>query len=244
MLSGAALTLTVYLGLRASNGKPLWLGFAICLIALAGAAVMRTANDFGIQALIHDLLPTRLSTHSPEETLIVRITLLPDLCLRRRRLRGDRACSSGSAAAARPGRGRDRSAPHRARLRPAAPAQPAFPGQFAQRLFGADRASARADEVNRLAEGLRRVLHAAMDLDGSERALARELELIECYLDLEQARFGERLTVATDAPGALHAALIPGFLLQPLVENAIKHGVETMPARRACTSRRPGRARS
>ena len=38
MLSGAALTLTVYLGLRASNGKPLWLGFAICLIALAGAA--------------------------------------------------------------------------------------------------------------------------------------------------------------------------------------------------------------
>ncbi|MFX7764172.1 hypothetical protein ABTK05_21165, partial [Acinetobacter baumannii] len=37
------------------------------------AAVMQTANDFGIQALIHDLLPTRLSTHSPEETLIVRI---------------------------------------------------------------------------------------------------------------------------------------------------------------------------
>ncbi|WP_171012430.1 MULTISPECIES: histidine kinase [unclassified Sphingomonas] len=225
MLSGAALTLTVYLGLRASNGKPLWLGFAICLIALAGAAVMQTANDFGIQALIHDLLPTRLSTHSPEETLIVRIIyFLIYACagavfvvtgvLQRIRSR-ERALAAAEIA-----RLRTELTVLRLQLNPhfLYNSLNAFSGLIAL---------GRADEANRLAEGLAEFLHAAMDLDGSEVPLARELELIECYLDLEQARFGERLTVATDAPGALHAALIPGFLLQPLVENAIKHGVET-----------------
>jgi two-component system LytT family sensor kinase len=55
--------------------------------------------------------------------------------------------------------------------------------------------------------------------------LGEEIDLIAAYLDIEQARFEERLRVTIDvAPDARDVAL-PTLLLQPLVENAIKHGL-------------------
>lgn len=55
--------------------------------------------------------------------------------------------------------------------------------------------------------------------------LADELDALETYLDIERIRFGDRLRTQFDiAPEALHAS-VPSFLLQPLFENAIKHGV-------------------
>jgi LytS/YehU family sensor histidine kinase len=55
--------------------------------------------------------------------------------------------------------------------------------------------------------------------------LGRELELVEHYLDIERERFEERLRVQFDVPPALRALSIPCLIVQPLVENAIKHGV-------------------
>lgn len=56
-------------------------------------------------------------------------------------------------------------------------------------------------------------------------ALSQELEIIENYLAIEQVRFADRLRVdITVDPGALHS-LVPCFLLQPIVENAIRHGI-------------------
>jgi two-component system LytT family sensor kinase len=55
--------------------------------------------------------------------------------------------------------------------------------------------------------------------------LGDELELIEAYLEIEQARFEERLRVTIDVPAALRALSIPPLLVQPLVENAVKHGI-------------------
>lgn len=64
---------------------------------------------------------------------------------------------------------------------------------------------------------------------GHEIPLARELELLRLYLDVVQARFADRLTVSIRVPDGLRDALVPHFLLQPLVENALHHGI----ARRA-----------
>ncbi len=55
--------------------------------------------------------------------------------------------------------------------------------------------------------------------------LKEELALISAYLDIERERFEERLTVRIDVPDHLLETSIPSLILQPLVENAIKHGI-------------------
>jgi signal transduction histidine kinase len=56
--------------------------------------------------------------------------------------------------------------------------------------------------------------------------LEEELVSVQTYLAIERARFGARLQVAVEAPEELRTARVPSLLLQPLVENAVKHGVQ------------------
>jgi LytS/YehU family sensor histidine kinase len=56
-------------------------------------------------------------------------------------------------------------------------------------------------------------------------ALSEEIELQRLYLAIEEVRFGDRLKVEIDFPDALGGARLPALILQPLVENAIRHGV-------------------
>ncbi|GAA0485344.1 hypothetical protein GCM10009096_30070 [Parasphingorhabdus litoris] len=56
-------------------------------------------------------------------------------------------------------------------------------------------------------------------------ALSEEVHLQNLYLDIEAVRFPKRLKTETDIPDELMDVLVPGLILQPLVENAIKHGV-------------------
>lgn len=73
-----------------------------------------------------------------------------------------------------------------------------------------------------LSEFLRR---ASEDSHRSQVALAEEVEYLQRYLDLQKVRFGERLQVKVDVPTELLGARVPNLLLQPLVENGIKHGI-------------------
>jgi two-component system, LytTR family, sensor kinase len=61
--------------------------------------------------------------------------------------------------------------------------------------------------------------------NGQFVALREELEIVESYLAIERERFQERLTVSIDVPVEMLHARVPPLVLQPLVENAVKHGV-------------------
>jgi two-component sensor histidine kinase len=73
-----------------------------------------------------------------------------------------------------------------------------------------------------LSEFLRR---ATEDSHRAQVTLAEEVEYMQRYLDIQRVRFGERLQIVVEIPAELLGAQVPTLLLQPLVENAIKHGI-------------------
>lgn len=77
--------------------------------------------------------------------------------------------------------------------------------------------------TRRLSELLRRALRAG---EKAEHSLQEELELVREYLEIQQLRFEDRLEAEVNADAAVAHAAVPALLLQPLVENAIRHGIE------------------
>jgi two-component system, LytTR family, sensor kinase len=84
------------------------------------------------------------------------------------------------------------------------------------------RNEAAVDMIVGLSEFLRRALE---DSHRTRVSLAEEVEYLQRYIDIQTVRFGERLQVSLDIPEELLGARVPNLLLQPLVENAIKHGI-------------------
>jgi two-component system, LytTR family, sensor kinase len=62
----------------------------------------------------------------------------------------------------------------------------------------------------------------------SESSLAAEIELTKAYLEVERMRFDDRLSITVETDPAANEAMVPVLVLQPLVENAIKHGLRCM----------------
>lgn len=67
--------------------------------------------------------------------------------------------------------------------------------------------------------------HALQRASAHEVTLDEELSVLEAYLDIEQLRFDDRLEVAWRIEAGTRAAMVPHLVLQPLVENAIRHGI-------------------
>ncbi len=85
-------------------------------------------------------------------------------------------------------------------------------------------------EIPRAAGWLRHFLRAGFDQpDRALVPLEEELTLVRAYLDIESLRLGNRLKFEQAIDSGLAEALIPPFSLQPLVENAVQHGLQSSP---------------
>jgi len=97
-----------------------------------------------------------------------------------------------------------------------------------------------------LLEDLSELFRYALVELGETATLGQEIELARRYLDIEQVRFSERMRVQWELDERANDALVPPLLLQPLVENAVKHGIEpssTGGKLRVSTERRGTRVR-
>ena len=82
------------------------------------------------------------------------------------------------------------------------------------------------DTADRVISRLSELLRLSIDLEATnEVPLSRELEILSSYLDIQQTRFQERLRVSVDVDADARDGLVPTLILQPLVENSIRHGI-------------------
>lgn len=82
------------------------------------------------------------------------------------------------------------------------------------------------DAAERTVEDLSELFRASLGADGKTSTLGAELGLLDRYLAIEQLRLGDRLQVQRDLDGLPHDLEMPALLLQPLVENAVYHGIQ------------------
>jgi two-component system LytT family sensor kinase len=83
-----------------------------------------------------------------------------------------------------------------------------------------------ADAADRMIARLGDFLRLTLENGGTQEvSLAQELEFLKCYLEIERIRFQDRLTVQMDIEPQTLDAQLPNLILQPIVENAIRHGI-------------------
>jgi len=79
--------------------------------------------------------------------------------------------------------------------------------------------------------GLSDLLRYSLDHEGSSRVtLDAESQMLERYLEIQRARFADRMTFSIDIDDAVRRATIPTLILQPLAENAVRHGIARVAA--------------
>jgi two-component system sensor histidine kinase YesM len=81
-------------------------------------------------------------------------------------------------------------------------------------------------EIAHVVKLLGRLMRKNLQIGGSDISLENELDMVRCYLEIQKFRYGERLKYEIDADARANAVMVPPLIVQPLVENAIVHGLE------------------
>jgi two-component system LytT family sensor kinase len=100
------------------------------------------------------------------------------------------------------------------------------------------------DAALRVLTSLGVLLRSVLDTDTHERPLAQELAFLASYLSIQELRFSDRLVVSIDADEEARRAQVPTLILQPVVENAIVHGIAHRDEPGGCVTIRAIRERS
>ena len=83
--------------------------------------------------------------------------------------------------------------------------------------------------ADKIIANLSDLLRISLEAKGAEEhSLEKELEILNLYIAMMKARFQDKLIVETDIQDGTRETLVPGFILQPLVENAIKYSMKTL----------------
>jgi sensor histidine kinase YesM len=84
------------------------------------------------------------------------------------------------------------------------------------------------DKADDMIGSLSQLLRATLEVSATNQIpLRRELEFVEHYLEIQQTRFGDRLRIDREIGPDVMETLVPPLILQPLVENALRHGIES-----------------
>jgi len=106
--------------------------------------------------------------------------------------------------------------------------QPHFLFNTLHAIGGLVRQDRRSDAIAMIA-GLSDLLRYSLDHEGAHRVtLGREVDIVMRYLDIQAIRLPDRLAVSVDVPDDLRLAEVPAMILQPLAENAVRHGIEPL----------------
>jgi two-component system sensor histidine kinase AlgZ len=87
----------------------------------------------------------------------------------------------------------------------------------------------RPQEAEQAVEDLSELFRASLQESQRQTSVADEIRLCELYLEIERLRLGERLQVLWSVPESLRSLPMPSLILQPLVENAVYHGIALLP---------------
>jgi two-component system LytT family sensor kinase len=204
---------------RALAGKPLAVAGLLLCLAVAAAALGQTAADYGGQFLLHAGFQTVLPEtdwRSVGRTALVYwclfncnaalfwLTFVDARARQEKTLRSEAELSM-------------------LRLQ----LNPHFMINSLNRISGLV-ASGRNQDAEQMTDKLSEFLRASLQISGEPLVPLRdELFLVESYLGIEESRFEDRISYSIDCPDDLDDVMVPNFILQPLVENAMKHSLAT-----------------
>ena len=214
-----------YFALRLAAGRLLLLAVPIMIAGVTGAAILMTAVDIGWFYILHPFFPqARMPVLDlAEQTIIASFYWIQYACLTALLL------VSGAARKIRVREtelARSQMATLQARLNMLRmQLNPHFMCNSLN-VISSLIVAGRHSDAQRMADKLAEFLRASSAVEGLETELSDELDMIDAYLEVEAARFGERLHVEVQHNEAVEHALVPNFILQPLVENALKYGVQ------------------
>lgn len=214
----------LYVALRRFDTVPVQIRLPVVAVLVFITACLQSAADFGsqflMQALLTDVTPPPVNIRTVVLTVLIYLSLyacnaaLFWIIGSAQRVREQEVALAHVEARA------ARSELDKLRLQ----LNPHFLGNAlnaVSTLILADRKAEAAEMTDRLAA----FLQAAMEDRGATITLGEELETVAAYLDVETARFQDRLVARIHCAEGLLTARLPPFILQPLVENALKHAV-------------------